>query len=50
VIADFLGDVADPGELAATLSALPGVVDHGLFAPEMVSDVLIGRGDAVKPL
>jgi ribose 5-phosphate isomerase A len=50
VIADFLGDVADPGELAATLSALPGVVDHGLFPPEMVTDVLIGRGDAVKPL
>ena len=50
LIADFLGDVADPGELAATLSALPGVVDHGLFPPEMVSDVLIGRGDAVKPL
>jgi len=50
VIADFLGDVADPGELAAALSALPGVVDHGLFPPEMVSDVLIGRGDAVKPL
>jgi ribose 5-phosphate isomerase A len=50
VIADFLGDVADPGELAAVLSALPGVVDHGLFPPEMVSDVLIGRGDAVKPL
>ena len=50
VIADYLGDVADPAELAATLSAMPGVVDHGLFPPEMVSDVLIGRGDAVKPL
>jgi ribose 5-phosphate isomerase A len=50
VIADFLGDVSDPAELAAALSAMPGVVDHGLFPPEMVSDVLIGRGDAVKPL
>jgi ribose 5-phosphate isomerase A len=50
VIADYLGDVADPAELAATLSGMPGVVDHGLFPPEMVSDVLIGRGHAVKPV
>jgi ribose 5-phosphate isomerase A len=50
VIADYLGDASDPAELAATLSAMPGVVDHGLFPPKMVSDVLIGRGDAVKPL
>ena len=47
VIADFRGGIGDPGELAARLSSIPGVVDHGLFPPEMVSDVLIGRGGTV---
>jgi ribose 5-phosphate isomerase A len=41
LIADYLGEVGDPRELAARLSAQPGVVEHGLFAPEMVSSVLI---------
>jgi ribose 5-phosphate isomerase A len=45
VIADYLGPVGDPRELAARLSAVPGVVEHGLFPPEMVSLVLIaGEG------
>ena len=43
-IADYLGEVADPASVAARLSATPGVVDHGLFGPELVSDVLIARG------
>jgi ribose 5-phosphate isomerase A len=48
VIADYLGEVGDPAELAASLSAIPGVVDHGLFPPQMVAEVLVGRGDAVE--
>jgi ribose 5-phosphate isomerase A len=48
VIADYSGEVSDPTELAARLSAIPGVVDHGLFPAAMVSDVLIGRGDSVE--
>jgi ribose 5-phosphate isomerase A len=48
VIADYLGDVGDPAELAARLSAVPGVVDHGLFPAAMVTEVLVGRGDAVE--
>src|SRR3954453_506783 len=48
VIADFLGTVDAPGELAARLSEMPGVVDHGLFPSEMVSEVLTGRGDSVE--
>jgi ribose 5-phosphate isomerase A len=48
VIADYLGEVGDPAELAAQLSAEPGVVDHGLFPASMVSDVLIGRGGEVE--
>jgi ribose 5-phosphate isomerase A len=34
--------------LAARLSATPGVVDHGLFPPALVADVLVGRGDDVE--
>jgi ribose 5-phosphate isomerase A len=41
LIADYLGPIGDPRELAARLSATAGVVDHGLFAPEMVSLMLI---------
>ncbi len=48
VIADYRGDVGDPAALAARLSSLPGVVEHGLFPPEMVTMVLIGRGESVE--
>ena len=48
VIADYAGEVGDPGELAAALAAVPGVVDHGLFPASMVSEVLVGRGDGVE--
>src|SRR4051794_37494443 len=48
VIADYLGEVGDPWELAAELAALPGVVDHGLFPGLMVAEVLVGRGDSVE--
>ena len=50
VIADYHGVVHDPTGLAARLAATPGVVEHGLFPPELVSDVLVGRGDAVERL
>src|SRR5262245_29272900 len=46
-IADYRGEVGDLAQLAARLASIPGVVDHGLFPPEMVADVLIGRGDSV---
>jgi ribose 5-phosphate isomerase A len=48
VIADFHGKVHEPGELAARLSLMPGVIDHGLFPAGMVGPVLIGRGDSVE--
>lgn len=48
MIADLDAEVGDPAELAAALSALPGVVDHGLFPAAMVAEVLVGRGDAVE--
>jgi ribose 5-phosphate isomerase A len=40
-LANYLGTVDDPRALAKRLSGTPGLVDHGLFAPEMVSDILI---------
>jgi ribose 5-phosphate isomerase A len=48
VIADYLGEVGDPGELAARLEAIPGVIDHGLFPAGMVAEVLVGRDGAVE--
>jgi len=48
VLADWIGPVADTAELAARLAAAPGVVEHGLFAPELVSEVLVGRSDRVE--
>jgi ribose 5-phosphate isomerase A len=50
LIADYGGEVGDPAELAARLSAIPGVVEHGLFPPELVSEVLVGRGSRVERL
>lgn len=49
-IADYLGPIADPEALAALLSGTPGVVEHGLFAPTMVSEVLIGQPEGVRRL
>jgi ribose 5-phosphate isomerase A len=48
LIADHLGAVGDPAALATWLSATPGVVEHGLFAPALVSDVLIAHKGGVE--
>jgi ribose 5-phosphate isomerase A len=47
LIADYFGAIGDPADLAARLSATPGVVEHGLFAPELVSYILIA-GEAPR--
>jgi ribose 5-phosphate isomerase A len=47
VIADYHGPVDDPAALAARLSSTPGVVEHGLFPPQMVAAVLVARGVSV---
>ncbi len=47
VIADYQGPVGNPAGLAARLAATPGVVDHGLFPPEMVTTILVGQGETV---
>jgi ribose 5-phosphate isomerase A len=48
VIADYLGPVGNPTLLSARLSATPGVVEHGLFPPTLVTEILVGRGSAVE--
>jgi len=47
-IADYGGPVDDPVSMGARLSATPGVIDHGLFPPELVSDILIARGVEIE--
>jgi ribose 5-phosphate isomerase A len=48
LIADYLGEIDDPATLAARLGSTPGVVEHGLFAPELVAEILVGRGRDVE--
>ncbi len=50
LIADYRGAVDDPAALAARLSSAPGLVEHGLFPPELVSEVIVGRGDRAEHL
>ncbi|MGH3133260.1 MAG: ribose 5-phosphate isomerase A [Gaiellaceae bacterium] len=48
VLADWTGSIGDPRGLAARLSESPGIVEHGLFSPELVSEVIVGRGAGVE--
>ena len=48
LIADYHGEIGDAAALAARLEATPGVVDHGLFPPELVSEILVARGSKVE--
>jgi ribose 5-phosphate isomerase A len=48
LIGDYFGPIGDPAALAARLSATPGVVEHGFFAPELVSEILVGRGTEIE--
>lgn len=50
VIADYLGPIERPSSLAAFLSGTPGVVEHGLFSPELVSEILVGERSGVRRL
>lgn len=50
LIADWFGEISSPGELAAKLSDTPGVIDHGLFAPRLVSEVIVGAPDGTSSL
>jgi len=47
VIADWTGPLDDPAELATYLSGVTGVLEHGLFPPWMVTDVVTARDGVV---
>lgn len=48
LIADYMGDLSDPPALAARLEADPGVAAHGLFPPDLVSELFVARGRDVE--
>ncbi|HEX9064015.1 MAG TPA: ribose 5-phosphate isomerase A [Streptosporangiaceae bacterium] len=48
IIADYREPFDDPAELAARLAATPGVIGHGLFSPDLVSVILVGRGEQAE--
>jgi ribose 5-phosphate isomerase A len=50
VIADYVGEVNEPERIADWLAGVPGVIEHGLFGPGLVSEVLVARGQAVETL
>jgi ribose 5-phosphate isomerase A len=47
VLADYHGDVAIPRELAERLALTPGISAHGLFAPDLVSEIIVVTGKTV---
>lgn len=47
VIDCAFGPIADPAGLASDLSAVPGVVEHGLFVG-LADDVVVGTADGVE--
>ena len=48
VIADWHQAFSDREAAATALDGCPGVVGHGIFAPALVSDVLIATGEAIE--
>jgi ribose 5-phosphate isomerase A len=50
VLADYHGELADPASTAEWLATIPGVVEHGLFAPALVDEVIVGRDGGVERL
>jgi ribose 5-phosphate isomerase A len=50
LIADYRGPVTDPSLLAARLSSTPGVIEHGLFPPLLVTEILAATASSVRRL
>ena len=48
LLADYLGPLEDPDELATRLSLTPGVVEHGLFPPHLTSEILVATGSSIR--
>jgi ribose 5-phosphate isomerase A len=50
VIADYHGSTDDPSRLAARLSSTPGVIEHGVFEPQLVGEILVAGSSGVQTL
>jgi ribose 5-phosphate isomerase A len=50
VLVDYHGEFDDPAALAARLSSTAGVVEHGIFAPHLVTEVFVGTDGTVRRL
>ena len=50
VIADYRGAIENPAALAAWLDSTPGLIEHGLFPPQLVAEALVARGETVDRL
>jgi len=48
LLADYLGPVEDPDQLATRLSLTPGIVEHGLFPPHLTSEILVATGSSIR--
>jgi ribose 5-phosphate isomerase A len=48
IIADYGGDVTDIAAVAALLSGTPGIIEHGLFPPRLVTDLIIARAGVIE--
>jgi ribose 5-phosphate isomerase A len=48
VIADYVGTIGDPEAVAAFMSSVPGVVDHGLFPPAMTAEVIVASPSGLE--
>jgi ribose 5-phosphate isomerase A len=49
VLADYLGAFTSPSALAHWLDACVGVIEHGLFAPRLVTTIFVGASDVMHP-
>jgi hypothetical protein len=50
LIADYHGVVGDPSRLAERFSGTAGVIEHGLFPPQLVSQILVASPSDVEEL
>jgi ribose 5-phosphate isomerase A len=48
LLADYLGPLEDPDQLATRLSQTPGIVEHGLFPPHLTSEILVATGSSIR--
>lgn len=48
VLADYVGIVPGPRDLAERWASIPGVSAHGLFAPELVGEIIVATGKTVR--